>query len=535
MDMIRRALDWLEDRTGVESAVKGFLHQDVPDSSGWPQVFGSIALFAILTQAFTGILLSLNYAPVAGDAYDSLRYILTEVIGGRLVRGLHYWGASLMVIVVVLHMMQTFLWGAYKRPREATWMSGVILLLLTLAYGLSGYLLPWDNRGYWGTLAVTRIAALAPGVGEYLMRLLGSDGSTIGAITFARFYTAHVLLLPPLTILLAAVHVYLVRRHGLAPSPEDAQRPTKKFYPEQMTKDTVATFTWFVILFGMAIFARVPLGHQADPTDLAYTTRTEWYFLFFFEFLKRFEGPLEVLGAVVIPSLAVLALFLIPFVDRVRVVQVRRRFGAIAVTVLAVIGWGGLTVRALSTTPVTREMDMSLVQTWQEIPAADLASIGYFRDANCVSCHPLGESGAGTDLLETRTSRPAEWLIGHIRRPSDTAPEVKLSDVQMQVLASFLTRRGDKAVDAWQHAPQNAVDGAKIFIANDCAQCHQLNGVGDALGPPLNGIGERQSREWIQEYLGNPQKFSKDSIMPAYEFDPKDLNLITDYIRAIPR
>ena len=146
-------------------AVRKFLYEEIPASSGWHQVFGSVAVFLFLIQAFTGVLLAFNYAPTPGDAYNSLRYILTEVTGGRLIRGLHHWGASMMIVVVVLHMVQVFLYGAYKKPREATWMVGVVLLLVTLAYGLTGYLLPWDNRAYWGTVVTTQIAGLAPVAG----------------------------------------------------------------------------------------------------------------------------------------------------------------------------------------------------------------------------------------------------------------------------------------------------------------------------------------------------------------------------------
>ena len=152
-------------------------------------------IFLFLVQAFTGSLLAFNYAPTPGDAYNSLRYILTEVTAGRLMRGLHHWGASMMIVIVVLHMVQVFLYGAYKKPRETTWMVGVVLLLLTLAYGLTGYLLPWDNRAYWGTVVTTRIAAQAPLLGPYLTRLLGGD-EAIGVVTFARFFGLHVLLLP---------------------------------------------------------------------------------------------------------------------------------------------------------------------------------------------------------------------------------------------------------------------------------------------------------------------------------------------------
>src|ERR1700743_598888 len=210
---MRTVIDWLENRTGIESAVKSFLYEDIPASAGWHQIIGSMALFFFVIQVFTGALLAFNYAPTPGEAYNSVKYIMTEVTGGALIRGLHHWGASMMLIIVVLHMIQVFIYGAYKKPREATWMVGVVLLLITLAFGLTGYLLPWDNRAYWGTGVSSRIAGSAPVAGPYLTRLLGGGGA-VGVVTFARFYGMHVLLLPPATILLIALHVFLVRKHG---------------------------------------------------------------------------------------------------------------------------------------------------------------------------------------------------------------------------------------------------------------------------------------------------------------------------------
>src|SRR3954447_6675788 len=221
-----RFVETLDHRTGLHSALRKFLYEEIPASSGWHQVFGSVALFLILIQFFTGAMLAFNYAPTPGDAYNSLRYILTEVTAGRLMRGLHHWGASMIIVIVVLHMIQTFLWGAYKKPREATWMMGVVLLLVTLAFGLTGYLLPWDNRAYWGTVVTTQIAGQAPLLGPYLTRLLGGGGA-IGVVTFARFYGMHVLLLPPTTLFLVGLHVYLVRKHGVAPMPGDEMLPKK--------------------------------------------------------------------------------------------------------------------------------------------------------------------------------------------------------------------------------------------------------------------------------------------------------------------
>src|SRR5580700_4949232 len=193
---MRKIIDWLEHRTGLQTAIKNFLYEDIPASAGWHQIIGSTAVFFFLIQVFTGALLAFNYAPTPGDSYNSVKYIMTALTGGKLIRGLHHWGASMMLIIVVLHMLQVFLWGAYKKPREATWMVGVVLLLITLAYGLTGYLLPWDNRAYWGTVVTTQIAGQAPVIGPYLTRFLGGGGA-IGVVTFARFYGLHVLLLPP--------------------------------------------------------------------------------------------------------------------------------------------------------------------------------------------------------------------------------------------------------------------------------------------------------------------------------------------------
>ena len=390
---MNKVIEWLDERTGLPTAIEHFMSEEIPASAGWHQVFGSVALFLFLTQAVTGILLALNYAPTPGDAYNSLKYIVTELTGGRLIRGLHHWGASMMVVIVVLHMVQAFLWGAYKKPREATWMVGVILLLLTLAYALTGYLLPWDNKAYWGTVVTTQISSSAPGAGPYVLRLMGAENG-VGAITFARFYTVHVLLLPPATMLLLALHVFLVRKHGITPAPGDERLPKKRFFPEQVFKDTAAIFIVFCLLFAMAVAVKVPLGRLADPTDTTYIPRPEWYFLFLFQLLKYMQGPLEILASVVLPTLAVLALLLIPFIDRGAMKRVTKRSAAFAAVVLAALGWTSLTVAAVRSTPPEAFADTEGPQEWAELSPEELVGAAYFRKENCAQCHRLGEKPA---------------------------------------------------------------------------------------------------------------------------------------------
>jgi ubiquinol-cytochrome c reductase cytochrome b subunit len=542
MRLARRVTDWLEHRTGVETAIRSFFYEEVPASSGWQHVFGSVALFLFLLQAFTGILLAFNYAPTPGEAYNSLRYIITEVAGGRLIRGLHHWGASMMIVVVVLHMTQVFLFGAYKKPREATWIAGVGLLLLTLAYGLTGYLLPWDNRAYWGTVVTVQIASKAPVLGPYLSRLMGGEGA-IGVVTFARFYGMHVLLLPPATALLIAAHVYLVRKHGVAPAPGDDSKPLKKFYPEQVYRDTVAIFVAFVILFIMAAAVHVPLERLADPTDTSYIPRPDWYFLFLFQTLKFFEGPLEVVGTIVLPSLAIGALILAPFFDRGRLRRVSRRYTAFGVVALALLGWAGLTGAAIATTPKTTSaaIDFSAPTEWLQLSPEEMAGIGYFRKENCVSCHSVGDGAAkvGPDLANTSIRKSAAWMIEHFKRPASLVPgsmmpPIQLSDSQLNALAAFLLKLTPQNASALQGAPSYAVEGALIYQANRCGACHLVNGVGMKVGPPLNGIFRRRNKEWLARHFREPQAVSPGTIMPRYAFSPGDMDKICSYLLSLP-
>ena len=535
-EKLEKLIDAIDERTGLRTNIQHFLFEEIPASSGWHQVFGSVALFLILIQFFTGSMLAFNYAPTPGDAYVSVRYIMTEVTGGRLMRGLHHWGASLIIIIVILHLLQVFIWGAYKKPREGTWIVGVILLLLTLGFGLTGYLLPWDNRAYWGTTVTTRIGATVPVMGPYVSRLLASTGD-IGVVTFARFYAAHVLLLPPITLLLIVFHVYMVRRHGVTPAPGDELKPKKMFFPEQVYKDTVAVFIAFVILFCLAIFAKMPLEHVADPTDASYTPRPEWYFLFLFQTLKLFEGPLEVVGTVILPTLAILALILTPFIDRSKLVKVRQRTLAFGIVLLAGLGWGGLTLAAIRSTPPqteASEIDYAGPVQWMSITAPEQAGILYYREAQCNSCHPgQGDPAkAGPNLIEgARNRNDSAWLTAHLKEKSAAA---NLTDPQIRDLAALTLKLNRDNGYLQDTSPTFAPEGAALYEKNACSACHQLNGVGGKIGPALNGLSKRRTEAWVIEHFQNPQKMSPGTPMRPYSFTKDELQSEVSYLMTLP-
>ena len=209
---------WLDERTSWRKIWEVIFLRKVPKVN-WFYTLGSASLFVALNQAITGILLTIYYVPTPDHAYDSVQYITTQVPLGWLIRGLHHWGASAMIVLVVLHMLRVILFGAYKFPREVTWFTGVILLLVVIGFGFTGYLLPWDQKAFWATTVGTQIAGTPPIIGDYLLRII-RGGSEISAVTLVRFFGTHVWVLPSLLLILIGIHLYLVIRNGISAMPK---------------------------------------------------------------------------------------------------------------------------------------------------------------------------------------------------------------------------------------------------------------------------------------------------------------------------
>jgi quinol-cytochrome oxidoreductase complex cytochrome b subunit len=215
---LERVIDWLDERTEIRGIWAALMERNIPIGVNWWFTLGSATLFIFILQAVTGMFLAMYYSPSPDHAYDSIQFIMNEVMFGRVVRGLHHWGASAMVILITLHMLRVFIMGAYKYPREMTWVVGVILLLLTLGFGFTGYLLPWDEKAYWATTVGTNMAGTVPVIGGFLLKVL-RGGSELGAVTLTRFYAIHMLVLPALTLVFVGIHLFLVIKQGISAPP----------------------------------------------------------------------------------------------------------------------------------------------------------------------------------------------------------------------------------------------------------------------------------------------------------------------------
>jgi quinol-cytochrome oxidoreductase complex cytochrome b subunit len=218
--MTSKVYDWLDERLGLTGIYGTVFDRKVPKVN-WFFTLGSASLFLFVMQALTGIFLTIYYVPTPDKAYDSIQFIMNGAPFGWLIRGIHHWGATLMVIFVFLHMLRTFYFAAYKYPRELTWVTGVVLLLATLGMGFTGYLLPWNQKAYWATTVGTAITGTVPFIGQYITQIL-RGGSDLSGVTLVRFFSVHIWVLPVVIGLIIGVHLYLVIRLGIAGTPKKA-------------------------------------------------------------------------------------------------------------------------------------------------------------------------------------------------------------------------------------------------------------------------------------------------------------------------
>jgi ubiquinol-cytochrome c reductase cytochrome b subunit len=315
-----KLLDWLDDRTGYKALLHEALYERVPGGARWRYVWGSTLVFTFSVQLVTGLFLWMSYNPSSQTAWESVYYIQHEVFLGWLLRGIHHFTAQAMIVLLVLHLLQVIIDGAYRAPREVNFWLGLILMKIVLALSLTGYLLPWDQKGYWATKVATNIAGITPVVGDQVQEL-AVGGVNYGHQTLSRFFALHAGLLPALLIGFLGLHIYVFRRHGLTVR-DPIYRADTTFWPDQVLRDSVACLAVLATVLLLSIYhgagphGGAELGAPADATEPYSAARPEWYFLFLFQFLKYFPGEQEIVGAMIIPGAIVGVLFLMPFIGR---------------------------------------------------------------------------------------------------------------------------------------------------------------------------------------------------------------------------
>ncbi|MCE9582354.1 MAG: cytochrome bc complex cytochrome b subunit [Planctomycetes bacterium] len=330
---------WLGERLpmdDIEHFVAKQAGKPLPPHVSWFHTFGSLSLFLLGNQIVTGILLMVYYRPTPERAYESVHFISTKAAFGWFIRGLHAWGSTLMIIMLLLHVARTFLMAAYKKPRELTWVIGVLLFGAVVTFGFTGYLLPWTQVSYWGTTIGTEVAGSVPLVGPFAKRLL-LGGDAVSGETLSRFYVVHVIVLPWVVVFLTAVHIVLMRTQGLAtmdPVGKEVIPEGKSvipFWPHHVLKEMVVFSVFLAIMATMVILLPQELGAKADPLVTPAAIKPEWYILPGYQFLKYFPKMLG-LAVSTIPPLLVL---LLPFLDRNPERRARKRPVCITVGVMA--------------------------------------------------------------------------------------------------------------------------------------------------------------------------------------------------------
>ncbi len=530
--MIGKAREFLESRAGLSTLLQKLGGEPVPRKYGWLFTLGSGTLFAFSLQLMTGAFLAMYYAPTPDHAHASVARIQSDIPAGNWIRGLHYWGASAMVVLVLLHLLRVFWMGAYKKPREMNWIVGVALLLLVLGFAFTGYLLPWDQKAYWATVVGTRIAASAPVFGRLAGELL-SGGARVGAYTLSRFYALHVIWLPLLALFGVAVHLYLLRRHGHAGSEADTSGRVP-FFPTQMAKDSVLALLVFAALLSLAHFAPPPLERVADPTDASYIPRPDWYFLFLFELLKFFKGKWEPIGTIGLPTLAVVVLALLPWLDRKPQRLAKRRPLLVAAGSTA-----ALVILALTAKGIVEKPDNPTAfgpNIPPPPPPSALAGHLVYTRGPCSSCHGPDGTGVGDQgFIPTPLTRGPDWIGDHIR---EKVPTLRLEPVPKastgHAVAGYIVTVQEKPLDLSAYPP-NVIQGGLLIWRENCRECHLIYREGGNKGPHLEHLLGRRSVPWLVAHFKDPRAFVSSSKMPSFSDLPDaELRQISDYLLSLP-
>lgn len=537
--MFANLADWFDHRTGYRKFVSMMLIEDVPGGARWRYVWGSCLAFVFAVQLITGVLLMTAYSAGDSTAWSSVYYIQYEMDFGWLIRGLHHFGSQTMVVLLGLHMLQVVIAGAHLPPREINWWLGLALMGAVLGLSLTGYLLPWDQKGYWATQVATNIAGNLPGPGRFIQKIV-VGGPEYGHHTLTRFYALHVGILPPLVIVLTVLHLVVFRRHGVT-APKDAEGEGW-FWPDQAFKDLLVCLVIFGIMLALVVAGH---GHKleapasdgdthaapsfyekwakagregrganldapADPSK-AYPARPEWYFLALFQLLKYFEGPQEIIGTVIIPNGIFVVLALLPLLALGRkredggALRAMAHGAAVIVVVGLLAGVGALTCLAIADDTV-EALPRVLLQIigLQVLPLIAVVFLlflgvlgilkpGGFRSLiwGVGSLAILALLGGAGFLFQAAMKGKADQLPEAVQAyvkkkmaPEQAKPSLNAQKFQSELHAADvqadraiqLASRGVPADGAAQLLRRDPVTQGKDLFQTNCASCHDHGG-----------------------------------------------------------
>ena len=588
-----RLWKWLDQRTGADQTLRSNLAEPIPGGARFAYVFGSALLFIFLSQIVTGICLALYYVPSPLAAHASVAYIVKEVAAGSFLRSLHSYGSTAMLVVLLLHFLQTLLYGSYKGKRELLWIAGCTLALLVLGMAFTGYLLSWDQSGYSAGAVGTDIVGEVPFVGNRL-RMLLRGGAMIGALTLSRFYVLHVLIIPGLIFSGVAIHIFLFRKAGAAgPVTEDPvkpQLPTETFYPKQVLIDMTFVLVVMGVLGMLAHFVPIMLGPEADPANTRFIPRPEWYFLPMFQWLKYWEGWSTVIGAFIIPAILIGLLLLLPFMDRGLERRPWRRPIPVGGVLIVLVGllWLGMTSRLNDSRDATVAAQLA-EQSQQEhayfysafqpysapLPSENVASTspdtsvaqgkGIFDSHGCSGCHGASGGGAiGPALTHISDKFPPAQLTALLKAPRANMKAagmvpLTLDAGEMKSLVSYLDSLGGTSVASAAAPPASSspvpakaeptaepskaktgssagdtttAGGKAIFHSHGCSGCHGESG-GGAVGPSLKHITAKYPPAKLTALLKAPRANMKAAGMVPLTLNAADMKSLVSYLASL--
>lgn len=538
-----RITEWMTERV---RALSDQTRLGIPGGPSLAYVFGWVIVMFLGVEAITGAALSAFYAPSTASAWASVAYVQDQIPLGWFVRGLHYHGTSALVIVTGIHLLQTAVYGAYKKPRELVWWLGLILLVLVLGFAITGYVLRWDQAGYWANHVEIGIAASAPG--GPTIKGLALGGNEYGNLTLTRFYALHVIALPAIVVIVVGAHLWTSRLHGSTPRwGRDGLAATKR-WPRQTLRDVIAMAIAFAILTGYVVSQHgADLAAPADPSA-AYDARPLWYFRWLFE-LRHLAGSYERIAALAAPVVVGGLLIGLPFVDRGPDRSVKKRIPFVAAVVGLLLVIGVLTMRSFSrdagdaalakrdeaaallasrarALAVKNGVPISGAQdVFKTVPMYTARSI---FETKCKGCHDAQSKDRKGPIIGAGHGNRA-WFEAFLRAPSsdpfwgrtkmghtdDAMKPVELTPAEITDLAELLyAQSGASDADATKR------DRGKALFDKACTDCHSVDeGVSGGGGP---GLGQLGSRDWYTSFISNPKAaihMGKLGEMPRFDAD----------------